>query len=166
MTSEMIDKSEAKQQVRQMGRMMANLYYYMGQEIIAAMGSDKAKEVLRRAVWKYGVERGLTQKEKVILAGYEPIPENYSRVPDLPSLGWDVDKVEPGENPSHVQIRYCPFAEVWKEKGFQEFGRIYCTVDQAKYHGYHPESELVHLCNVLDGDCYCEMVCRTKNQKP
>ena len=160
MAEDLISKNEAKQQVRQMGRMMASLYYHLGQEITAVVGKDKAKEILNRAVWNYGVERGRQQKAKVVNAGYEPIPENYSKVPDLPSLGWDVEKIETGENPTQVRITYCPFAEVWKEKEFTELGRIYCTVDQAKYKGFHPDSELVHLRNVLDGECCCEMVTR------
>ena len=166
MSEEMIDKTEAKQQVRQMGRMMAGLYHHMCQEIIVAVGEEKAKAIIRRAVWNYGFERGVEQKEKIIQAGYEHIPENYARIPDLPSLGWEVKKEEAGENSTQVKITYCPFAEVWKEKSFADFGRIYCSVDQAKYKGFHCESELLHLKNMLDGDEFCEMVCRQQKHLP
>lgn len=166
MTDDFISKQEATRQVRQMGRMMASLYCHMSREISAAVGEEKAKEIISRAVWNYGFERGTEQKAKIIDAGYEHIPENYSCIPDLPSLGWEVEKVSQGENQTQIQISYCPFADVWQEKDFADFGRIYCSVDQAKYKGFHTDSDLVHLKNVLDGDEYCEMVCRRQKHLP
>jgi len=159
---ETISKAEAARQVRQMGRMMAGLYCHLTREMIAAVGPDKAREIVAKAVWSYGTERGAQQKDRVVQAGYEHVPENYGAVPDLPPLGWDVRKVENGENATHIQITYCPFAEYWLEQDFAEFGRLYCTVDQAKFTAFHPSSDLVHHKNVLDGDDCCEMVCRRK----
>jgi hypothetical protein len=51
---------------------------------------------------------------------------------------------------------YCPLAAVWKELGSEELGRMYCRVDQAKYRAFNPRAELIHTCNMLDGDPYCE----------
>ena len=157
-----ISKTEAAGQIRQMGRMMASLYYHLAQEIIAAVGPEQAKEIIAKAVWTYGSERGLAQKGRVLEAGYEHIPENYGAVADLPSLGWDAEKVAGGINSTHARITYCPFAEYWQEKDFAAFGRLYCSVDQAKHSAFHVDSNLVHIKNVLDGDDYCEMVCLRK----
>jgi len=165
MTTELISRKEATEQVRQMGRMMATLYYHMSHEIVAEVGEEKAQEMISRAIWALGKERGEGQKEKVLTAGYEHVPQNYSKVPDLPSLGWDVEKAQHAENETHIKITYCPFAEVWQEKDFAKLGRLYCYIDQAKYQGFHPDSDLVTLKNVLDGDAYCEMVCRGKKSK-
>lgn len=164
MEQELISKEAATNQVRQMGRMMATLYYHISCQLIESVGAEQAKQIIQQAIKALGTERGSEQKEKVVDAGYEHLPENYSKVPDLPALGWKVQQVEPGENPTHIKITYCPFAEVWKEKDFAEFGRLYCTIDQAKYQGFHPDSNLVTLKNVLEGDEYCEMVCRRKNK--
>lgn len=160
MTKELIPKEEAAGQVRQMGRMMAALYYHLSREVADAVGTEKAKEIISKAIWALGKERGEQQKEKVLAAGYEHIPQNYGKLPDLPSLGWDTEKPELAENDTHVRITYCPFAEVWQEKDFAELGRLYCYIDQAKYQGFHPDSNMVTLKNVLEGDGYCEMVCR------
>jgi hypothetical protein len=162
MAEESISKTEAAEQVRQMGRMMATLYYHLSREIVAEVGTEKAQEIISRAILALGKERGEQQKEKVLTAGYEHVPQNYSKVPDLPSLGWDVAKAEQAENDTHIKITYCPFAEVWQEKDFAKLGRLYCYIDQAKYLGFHPDSDMVTLKNVLDGDAYCEMVCRQK----
>lgn len=165
METELISKEAAASQVRQMGRMMAALYYHISCQLIESVGAEQAKQIIQHAIEALGAERGCEQKAKVVAAGHEHIPENYSKVPDLPALGWDVEPAENGENSTHIKITYCPFAEVWKEKNFAEFGRLYCTIDQAKYQGFHPDSNLVTLKNVLDGDEYCEMVCRRKHSE-
>ena len=53
---------------------------------------------------------------------------------------------------------YCPLAAVWKELHAEDLGRMYCCVDQAKYHGYNPAFKFTHSKNVLDGDEYCEFL--------
>jgi len=162
MPEEMISKAEAAQQVRQMGRMMATLYYHMSCQVIDAVGIEQGKEIIGKAILALGTERGQEQCEKVVAMGYDHIPENYGKVPDLPALGWDVSTVENPENDTHVKITYCPFAQVWQEKDFAEIGRLYCFIDQAKYTGFHSDCDLTTLKNVLEGADYCEMVCRHK----
>ncbi len=160
-----ITREEAVSQVRQMGRMLAAIYYHFSREIIAELGEEKGEQLIRRAVWNYGSERGLEQKERVIAAGHKHEPWNYIKASDMPALGWDLEKVKEGENPTHIVIHYCPFAEYWKEKDFARIGRIYCSVDQAKYQAFHPDSDYIHLHNTLDqGDSYCEMLCRLKSR--
>ncbi|MDQ7095223.1 L-2-amino-thiazoline-4-carboxylic acid hydrolase [Desulfosporosinus sp. PR] len=164
----MLEDSAIKQedtavQVRQMGRMMASLFYHVTKEVISELGEERGTELVKRAIKAYGSERGYQHQENVLRAGIEHLPENYVELADLPPLGWDVEKVEPGENKTHIKITYCPLAEYWKEKGLEKIGRLYCAVDQAKYEAFHPESDYVHLKNALDGDGFCEMVCRRRN---
>jgi hypothetical protein len=60
------------------------------------------------------------------------------------------------ENGPRRRVTYCPLAATWQALGFESLGRLYCGVDQAKYRAYNAQAELVHTCNVLDGDPYCE----------
>ena len=165
MSEELVPATEAKRQVRLMGNMMATLYYHLASQMIASLGTEKTKEIIDAAILALGKERGEKQQEKVLAAGYEHKPQNYAKVPDLPGLGWDVEKAPQPENDTHIRITYCPFAQVWQEKDFAEFGRLYCKIDQAKYCGFHPDSDLVTLKNVLDGAGFCEMVCRSKSEE-
>lgn len=157
-----VAKSEAVAAVRQMGRMLAAFYYHLARQLIDELGEDKAAALLRRAVASYGADRGSRHRDKVAAAGFGGEPADYVRLPDLPPFAWEAASVADGENPTHVRITYCPFAEYWKERDFAAIGRIYCGVDQAKYGAFHPDADLVHLKNVLAGDEYCEMVCRRK----
>ena len=160
--NQQVAKSEAVAAVRQMGRMLAAFYYHLARQLIDELGEDKAAAILRRAVAAYGADRGSRHRDKVVAAGLGGEPADYVRLPDLPPFGWEAAPVTDGENPTHVRITYCPFAEYWQEMDFAAIGRIYCRVDQAKYEAFHPAADLVHLKNVLDGDGYCEMVCRRK----
>ncbi|WP_169315911.1 L-2-amino-thiazoline-4-carboxylic acid hydrolase [Desulfosporosinus youngiae] len=159
---DVIKREEAALQVRQMGKMMASLFYHMAKEVLSELGEVRGTELVGRAIKAYGSERGEQHRERVLAAGIEHLPENYVELGDLPYLGWDVEKVVPEENKTHIKITYCPLAEYWQEKGAAKIGRLYCGVDQAKYEAFHPDSEYIHLKNRLDGDECCEMVCRQK----
>ncbi|MBC9784818.1 L-2-amino-thiazoline-4-carboxylic acid hydrolase [Heliobacterium chlorum] len=152
----------AKEQVRQMGMMMASLYRHLAQSIVDEIGEERGKEVISRAIENYGSERGEKQRQRVLAAGHAHEPQNYGKLPDLPSFGWDVEGVN-GEDPTHIRITYCPFAAEWRDHGFEKLGRLYCAIDQAKYEAFHPDSDLVHLKNVLDGDRFCEIRCQRKD---
>lgn len=158
--SNTISIEDAQTQVRQMGMMLASLYYHFATEIINTLGEEEGKKLILKAIDAYGRERGEQQRERVIEAGFAHEPENYVAVSDLPQLGWEVEKAEPAENQTHIKIKYCPYAEYWKEKGAESIGRLYCWVDQAKYSAFHPDSNYVHLKHALEGDPNCEMLCR------
>ena len=49
MKEEMISKEEAANQVRQMGRMMALLYYHISRQMIAAVGTEQAQKIITAA---------------------------------------------------------------------------------------------------------------------
>ncbi|MBM7868282.1 hypothetical protein GTO89_15685 [Heliobacterium gestii] len=161
MEEKMVPLDAAQREVRKMADMMAALYRHFSQEIIDAVGEAKGVEIIQNAVWRYGQERGRQHREKVLGQGFPDEPESYTKLPDLPAFGWDVEKLS-ATNPSHVRVTYCPFAAHWKEKGFQKIGRLYCAVDQAKYSAFHENSDYAHLQNTLDGDDCCEMICRKK----
>ena len=54
-----------------------------------------------------------------------------------------------------IKIKHCPLAVQWKEMGLNEYDRIYCNVDQAKYSLYNDKLICEHEENVLDGDESC-----------
>lgn len=112
-----------------------------------------------KAIRSYGEKVGSKVKEDTLAKGLDLLVENYQE--DLPTLGWEIEKVVvDGEPRSRVTV--CHLANVWKELGAPEIGRLYCYVDQAKYHAYHPDLECVHTKNVLSGDPYCELAVRSK----
>jgi hypothetical protein len=73
-------------------------------------------------------------------------------------VGWEFGTITLPDGQERRICTYCPLAAIWQELGAEELGRMYCYVDQAKYHSYNPDYEFVHAKNVLDGDEYCEFV--------
>ncbi len=145
----MISEKEAEEQVVLMASRLALMYHHIGQVLTEELGMEKAKELLKEAIWRYGAESGEKVRAGVEAMGLPLTAENYNKVPDLPRYGWVSEQAKDGPRVSH-----CPLAAVWLEKGSTELGRIYCFVDQAKFEAYG-NLECVHLKNLNDGDDCC-----------
>ncbi len=144
-----VSPEETVKQVRLMARRMALLYHHIAEVLVEEYGGGEAKRLLEEAVWRYGAECGNDVRKRVTKLGLPLTVENYGAVPDLPSYGWETEETEAG-----LMVTHCPLATVWLEKGSEHLGRIYCTVDQAKYEAYNG-AECIHVKNVLDGDEGC-----------
>ena len=143
-----------EQDVWLLSRRMALLYYYMATAIIKRLGESEGKKLIEDAIWAYGEACGHRVRESVLSQGLSPEPANFSRVPDLPSKGWRSESARAAEKRGSA-VTFCPLAAVWKELGAEKLGRLYCFVDQAKFHAYNPALRVVHEENVLDGDDCC-----------
>lgn len=141
--------------VRLMARRTALLYHYFVTTMVEQLGEEQAKTLTADAIWRYGEHVGKVVRQEVAALGLPNDIENYGKVADLPSVGWEGEVAETDGGPRHRAL-YCPLAAVWKELGSEELGRLYCYVDQAKYRAFNPRAKLIHTCNVLDGDPYCE----------
>lgn len=153
--------AEAAQQVQLLARRMALMYHHIGEVLTEQLGKDRAVELMRESIWRYGVECGRMVRDGVEEMGLPLTSANFTKVPDLPEVGWDRELcVVDGE--ARPTVHHCPLAEVWLSKGSAEMGRIYCLVDQAKFAGYNPALECLHLANVLDGDESCVLAIRER----
>lgn len=149
-----------EQDVWLMSRRAALMYYYMAKAIVDRLGEAEGKDLIRKAIWEYGEACGRGVKEGILEQGLSLTPDNYGKVPDLPSRGWHGEDVVLPNGEKKRASTFCPLAEVWKQleaghPGAEALGRLYCLVDQAKYHAFNPELEAKHTRNVLDGDPYC-----------
>jgi predicted hydrocarbon binding protein len=164
MSEQMMSMDEAAQNVRLMARRTALLYYHFARTLINELGEEEGKRLIAKAVWAYGEHCGTVVREGVQAMGLPPTDENFNKVADLPSVGWEISSVTAENGDEHPIAAYCPLAAVWQELGAEDLGRMYCMVDQAKYHAYNPDYEYIHAHNVLDGDAYCEFVVKRREQ--
>ena len=148
--------ADAVANVRLMARRTALLYYYFAKTLIDEFGEEEGKRLVAKAVWEYGLHCGRAVREGVEAMGLPATAENFNRVPDLPKLGWETGTVTLADGEQRPIATYCPLAAVWQELHAEDIGRLYCWVDQAKYHGYNPDFTFMHTKNVLDGDECCE----------
>jgi hypothetical protein len=138
--------SQWEQDVWLMAQRAALVYIEMAKAIVAELGEEKGKDVIKQAIWRVGTRCGHLVRDYVLDKGLELDAANYQTAPDLPSKGWRKDD---------GKVTFCPLAAVWKVLGQEELGRIYCNIDPAKFNAYNPELWCTHDRNVLDGDECC-----------
>ena len=142
---EMVSREEASAQVRSLANMFGLMFYHFASLLVEEFGEEKGKELVNEVVKRYGFDRGQRFREKAIAMGLEPVLENFKKVQDVPTLGWG--------GPSRET--YCPFAEVWIEKGAEDLGKLYCEVDIWKYVPCDPGIRVKRVKSVLEGDERC-----------
>lgn len=155
---EYMSKDECVKDVRQACYHFANLYYHFAKVIIDELGKEKGRELIKRAVKNFAVERGLKVRKKAIEMGLQLSPQNLRKVTDIPLIAWD--------SPEGF---YCPYGDVWKQKGDigREVGFIYCEVnDTTLFETYCPEWKQIKFTkHVLWGDGHCDRVTEYRGKK-
>jgi hypothetical protein len=152
-----ISKDQAFKEVLSMIRRTALLHYCFSKTLIEELGEERGKELILKAIHSYGEKVGKKVKEETLAKGLDLLIENYQE--DLPTLGWEIERAIVEGEP-RARIHVCHLANVWKDLGAPEIGRLYCYVDQAKYKAYNPTIECIHMKNALEGDPHCELAVR------
>ena len=145
-TKETFTRQETFDQVRAMARLFGLMFYHFSNLAVEQLGEEKGKEFVAEAVKRFGLERAKRVRDEVEKMGLEPVLENYGKVLDLPRIGWG----------GPDRKTFCPFAEVWIQKGAEELCKLYCEVDVWKYVGYNPDIKVKRLRSVLQGDRDCK----------
>ncbi len=113
------------------GKLFAEIYYYMGKNIIEALGEEKGSEVIAKAVKEFGEDRVASMKAEAAERGIDVSSEAaFFSVRDMPSCGWKNEQI-PGGSVCHS----CLFDEVWKKYGEMgaKVGSLYCPIDYVIY---------------------------------
>lgn len=139
-------REETFDQVRTMARLFGLMFYHFSNLAVEEMGEEEGKKFIAEAVKRFGLERAKRVKEEVEKMGLEPVLENYGKVLDLPRIGWG----------GSTRETFCPFAEVWIEKGSEDLCKLYCEVDYWKFVGYNPDIKVKRVRSVLEGDKDCK----------
>jgi hypothetical protein len=138
-----------------MARRTALLYHCFVTTLVDRLGEEQATVLTSEAIRRYGEHVGKDVRERADAAGVPNAPENFGKHDDLPSVGWEGGVFDTEQGP-RSRVTYCPLAATWQDLGSEEWGRLYCHVDQAKYRAFNSRAVLTHTKNVLDGDPYCE----------
>lgn len=119
-----VDKKVMVEQIRLAARQFAMLYFHFTKVLYETYGVEKAKDLVRQAVFEQALDRSEIMREKAIAEGKgTDTLEDFMDVSDLPFCGWIPQW---GED-------HCPYAEIWRRyigqyPWFQEFATFYCDV--------------------------------------
>lgn len=136
--------------VGRMAKLMAELYYFMAEEMIERLGKETGTEAIRTAVTKFGEARAENMKEEARERGLEINAEAYTRVRDMPSISWEKDPNNPAD------ITYCPMHDMWEQLDAGELGALYCEIDDVLYKSFRVNYERP-LCKTR-GDRCCRFI--------
>ncbi len=131
-------------------QLMAQLYFFMAQELMTQLGEEKGKEAILHAVNEFGKSRIKSMQEEAAERNLDPKGlETYRAVRDMPGTGWETNP----DNP--LEITYCPMEAAWREYGIegQKLGYLYCQIDHVLYDAFGLEMKRP-LC-LAKGDDRC-----------
>jgi hypothetical protein len=155
----LVSRDEARQAIEDMSRRVGLLHICYARILVDELGEERGKELIKKAIWRYGTRIGQRTKARVEAQGLEPTLQNFRKGSDLSPLGFNhTTAVVDGEQRYHSLT--CVLAEVWKEYDEEELGALYCLVDPSKMQAYDPNWTMIHTKKIPDGDDHCELAVR------
>ncbi len=137
----------------------ARIYVHIYRELTKEVGREKAADILKRALYARGREKGLQLKERIGKPDLQKLALAFMEGnADMDPFGHEIVQV----HADHVVLRLnnCPLVEAWKESDLsQEERKIMCDiayqVDFGKFEtaGYR----LAFNCRIADSCKSCDM---------
>lgn len=159
MSEKMVPAEQARRGIQDMSRRVALLHMCYARMLVDALGEEKGKELIAKAIHSYGTKIGERTRARVEAQGLSNDPANAAFGSDLSPLGWDFNKVAVDGEP-RIEVAGCVMAEIWREYEEEELGGLYCSVDPANMQAYNPDYTMVHVNKTLKGSPRCELAVR------
>jgi len=155
-----MSREDCIKSVREEAYHFGNLHYYFSRVLVDELGAQKGKQLLRKAVYNFAVERGRELRKKAEELGLAPTQENWRKITDIPFIAWT------GEGNYK-----CPYGWAWLEKAkidpeALDFGFLYCLVnDPTVANTFEPSTEqLTFTRHVLWGDDFCDRITESEGR--
>jgi hypothetical protein len=134
-------------------------------EAVGGPALRSREHLLRRAIWRYGTERGRRMALRARANGHPLDFLHYMAYGEwrAPEGASEVNIVE---RVPHLRQRVtrCPWHETWAALGLMAYGRYYCQViDEALVHGFNPDLVLEVGDTLSNGGPCCEFTFRGAN---
>ena len=136
----------------------ALLFAWMAQELVTSLGEARAATVLRKAVWRYGRQRGHRMALRALGNGDPLTLLTFMAYGEWRAPEGAMEATTVQTTPDlHRQVHRCPWFAVWQIQGVMDYGRHYCRhIDKAILHGFNPELRLKVRGTRPDGSACCE----------
>jgi hypothetical protein len=118
---------------------------WIARQVFQRVGPVKGETLIRKAIRRYGEERGLRMARRAQADGKELSTVNYLIYGEWSTApGEMAQKLE--QNNHHnmrMIVERCPWHATWMEHDLLEYGRLYCQeIDLALLRGFNPELHL------------------------
>ncbi len=138
-------------------RIEANVIKPIYDEMVAALGREKAREILGQAIEKNAIEHGQGYAKREPDGGNDL--EGFARL--LPQWqlndALEIDVLESTRQRFDFNITRCAYAEMYREMGVAEIGDLLsCGRDGAFCTGYNPKIKMERTQTVMQGAPHCD----------
>jgi hypothetical protein len=140
-------------------RHLMHLLASVAREAESELG-EQGLEMVRRAVARFGEERGARIAQTVREAGEPLTTMNFFLHSDLDASGHEMTP-ELVDGEFHIRVFKCSLDDRLKELGLEEYGKHYCVpIDIAILKGYNPKLQLEIESQLTGGGDCCHFVYR------
>ena len=138
----------------------ALLFAWIAQEVIQHVGDTLGQPAVRKAVRKYGEQRGSRMAQRVIKDGLLLNMTSYMAYGEWRAEADEFNStLEAQDGTPHSLVYRCPWHEAWKENGVNAAGRLYCMeIDTSLARGFQPELRLEVTGTRSNGAEACEFI--------
>jgi len=146
----------------------AILFALIARQVITRYGKEAALSALRKAIRRYGEQRGRRMALRALANGDELSMASFLAYGEW-SYVTDQAQMERMEDRADIRlsVRRCPWDEAWKAAGLLPYGRYYCQeIDAALLRGFNPDLR-IEIDQTLSNDCLpCEFIYRQAVEAP
>ena len=138
----------------------AVLFALIARQVITRYGEGKGLPALRKAIRRYGEQRGRRMALRARANGDELNMANYMCYGEWRYVT-DGSQMEQLEEQADIRmtVQRCPWELAWKEAGLLPYGRFYCQeIDAALLHGFNPELRIEVKQTLSNDEAPCEFV--------
>ncbi len=140
----------------------ALLVAWISRAIVQATGEKRGEQIVRKAVVKYGKQRGRRMALRAKANGHPLTMANYiAYVEWKPEKGDMTQKILEKSPDLRMNIYKCPWHTTWKENDLMSYGRYFCLeIDQALVEGFNKDLRLDILGTHPNNADFCDLIFR------
>jgi len=143
----------------------ALVFTSIAKEIMNQTNKKNYEYLIRKAVRKYGEQRGKRMGLRALKNGHDLSVVNYFAYGEwLVNKGeMDMQFIEKSPD-ARLNIFKCPWYNVWKENNLLEYGRYFCReIDNALVRGFNPDLKIKIKSTQTNGANLCDFVFKDAN---
>lgn len=146
----------------------ALLFAWISRAVMETVGEQKGQEAIRKAVLRYGTQRGKRMALRARANGDPLNMLNYMAYGEWKASPGKMEQAMVEKSPhARIHIPKCPWYTTWDENGLLPYGRYYCLViDEALASGFNPELQIDVNGTRSNGAGQCEFIYHDANLTP
>jgi hypothetical protein len=143
----------------------ALLFAWISKAVFERTDEKEARAIIRKAVRRYGEERGGRMAMRAKANGHKLSMINFMTYGEWRAAPGEQVQEVIAKTPHFVaHVQKCPWHAAWVEEGLLPYGHLYCLeVDEALVRGFNPELRIEVNGTLSQGEGHCEFVFQGAN---